>query len=114
MIMFEVQVAMDDLYGDAYFSVDTPNFEVESLKQAIESVFDKWVKTMSHQGAGAVLVSYRGYRVAKGSIVWWWNGTHSLRLEATSMAWVGGTSICPKYHPASEQPSPTCREPVGV
>ena len=106
--MFEVQVAMTDLYANAYFSVETPSMDVECLKRIIESVYDKWSKTMSHQGAGVARVSYNGYKVAEGAIVWWWNGTHSLRLEATDAEWVGYRSRCPKYYPTLEQPSPTC------
>ena len=88
--MIEVQVAMTDMYANAYFSVETPSMEVECLKRAIEDVYDKWSKKLSHQGAGAVMVSYHGYRVASGSITWWWNGSHSLRLEAADLDWIGG------------------------
>ena len=106
--MIEVQVAMTDLYGNAYFSVETPSMEVECLKRAIDDVYDKWSDKLSHQGAGAVRVSYRGYSVATGSIVWWASDSHTLRLEAANMEWVGGTSVCPKYYPSSEPSSPTC------
>ena len=79
--MFEIQVAMNDLYGRAYFTVKTQSMDIECIKRAIEEVYDKWSEDLSHQGAGAVQVSWRSYRVATGSIIWWWSGSHTLRLE---------------------------------
>lgn len=110
--MIEVQVAMTDLYGSARFSVETAGLYVDELKRAIEDAYETWYPKLSHQGAGTIMVSYRGYRVATGSIAWWWNGTRSIQLEAASMEWVGGTSARPEDYPLSAQTQTTCCAPA--
>lgn len=91
--MIQVQVSMTDLYGNAYFSVETPSMEVECLKRAIEETCDEWSKKLSRQGAGTVNISYHGYRVATGSIQWWFHGSHYIRLEPADLDWIGGREV---------------------
>ena len=102
-----LHVSMTDLYGNAYFDIDVSEITEAAIKQAIEDNYDEVRKQLRRIGAGGIRVTGNGVR-AEGSIVWWWNGSHSLRLEAANMELVGGTSECPKYYPSSEPSSPTC------
>lgn len=77
----QVYVTMTDLYARTYFNVETPSLSIEDITQALEDNYEEWSSNLSHQGAGSVHVYHEDKEVATGSLVWWWFGTHTLRLD---------------------------------
>jgi len=106
---------MGDLYSTDRFDIEVPSTQEHIINKAIEDKYDEWNKSMSHKGAGPLLVFYKNQMIVNGSIVWWWNGTHSLRLDfdstypATNQPDArNGTSVCHEDYPKKEQTQPTC------
>ena len=113
--MFQLHVVMGDMYGSSRFDIEVPSTQEHIIRKAIEDKYSEWNKSMSHQGAGPLRVFYKNNLIVDGSIVWWWNGTHSLRLDFVSTYPAtmsqddrGGTSVCHADYPRTEQSQPTC------
>ena len=113
--MFQLHVVMGDMYGSSRFDIEVPSTQEHIIRKAIEDKYDEWSKALSKKGAGPILVYYKDQMIVNGSIVWWWNGTHSLRLdfvstypETMSQDAHAGTSVCHEGYPRKEQSQPTC------
>ena len=99
---------MNDLRKDTRFYIEVSEVTAESICKAIEDKYYEWRTKLSHQGAGVVRVTCMAKHIATGSLIWWWDGTHTIRLEPANTGRVERTSVCPKYSPPSEHGQKAC------
>ena len=88
-------VRINDLYGTAQFPIEVPedNISKETILQAIEDNYDQVTKQIQRIMGGVVVVTepsswsdYWGKEVARGHILWWFMGGHSIELELKQAA----------------------------
>lgn len=107
-----LHVSMTDLYGHANFDIDVPEITKDAIIQAIEDNYDEVRKQLQRIAAGIIRISGNGVR-AEGSIVWWWNGTHSILIDhlhqdAMCEGSSSGRSVYPMGARRQATSSPTC------
>lgn len=107
-----LHVSMTDLYGHANFDIDVQEITKDAIIQAIEDNYDEVRRQLRCIATGHIRISGKGVR-AEGSIVWWWNGTHSIRIDhlhqdAMSEGSSAGRSVYPMGLPRRATSSPTC------
>lgn len=109
-----LHVSMTDLYGNgnARFNIDVQEITTDAIKQAIEDNYYEVRKQLQRIAAGKIRVSCKGIN-AEGSIAWWWDGTHSIRIDhlhqdATSVDAGASKSVYPLGSRTRARNSPTC------
>lgn len=113
--MQTLRVSVSDLYSDVYFDIRVKRVSEDSIKHALESSYKKWSSKLTKTMGGHIRVCTNKRCIASGIILWWWNGTHTIRLDIESISPAtmsqdarGGTSVCHEDYPRKEQSQPTC------
>ena len=111
--METLHVSANDIYSNVYFDIDVPNITKSNIIQTLESSYKEWSKKLTKTMGGHIRVCNKKRCVAKGTILWWWDGGHTIQLEVVgqdskSQDASGDTSVCHEDYPRKEQSQPTC------
>ncbi len=111
--MQTLRVSVSDIYSDVYFDIRVKRISEDSIKQALESSYNKWSRNLTKTMGGNIRVYTDKRCVASGSILWWFDGKHTIQLDvagqdSTSQDAHAGTSVCHEDYQRKEQSQPTC------
>lgn len=102
-----LHVTIVDMYSRAYFNISVPVVTADAIIRGIEDKYSEVRKRMARIGTGNISVSGKGVK-ARGTIMWLWDGRHTIRMEAPRLVQDESTSVCQDDCPPSERTYPTC------
>lgn len=111
--MKSLHVIAGDLYGNIHFDIEAQDTSIDNIKHALEDCYETWSAKLRKTMGGFIRVSDDQRCVANGQILWWWNGTYSIRLdlahqESKSQGSSDDTSVCHEHSQTQVRNSPAC------